>query len=321
MNSIMLFYRMERSYGRFSECTTNMVQENISCFPNTPYARAYDILGPIVRITPHELHVMDSSFYDEIYAGGNRKRNKYTPFVRFYGVPESMLGTADHNLHHLRRKLLNNYFSKRSISNIQPLIRGSIDELVEQLKAARQTGEIINLDEAFSNFTTDVISQYFYGCRFNKEFKSNLRRSLLALTKVGHLLRFIPFNLSKLKRTKLVQNLSSNGSKALQLHAIVGAKSLEALEKKGEAPHTIFDNLTDHNVPLEERSQDRLEDEGIAILSAGSETTTRVLSVTMYYLLKDREILFRLHDEIKTIMPQPSVIPTWSELEGLPLLV
>src|ERR1700744_5701082 len=108
---------MECSYGKFSECTTNMVQEKCILLPiYTVYTNV--VLGPIVRITPHELHVMDSSFYDEIYAGGNRKRNKYTPFVRFYGVPESVLGTADHNLHHLRRKLLNNYFSKRSISNI-----------------------------------------------------------------------------------------------------------------------------------------------------------------------------------------------------------
>ena len=34
-------------------------------------------IGPIIRINPHELHVIDPEYIDEIFAGAGRKRDKY----------------------------------------------------------------------------------------------------------------------------------------------------------------------------------------------------------------------------------------------------
>lgn len=35
-----------------------------------------DSKGPIIRINPYELHIDDLEFYDELYAGSTRKREK-----------------------------------------------------------------------------------------------------------------------------------------------------------------------------------------------------------------------------------------------------
>lgn len=42
--------------------------------------------GPIVRISPHEVHCSDRHFIDEIYAVGSRKRDKPLHQVRGSGV-------------------------------------------------------------------------------------------------------------------------------------------------------------------------------------------------------------------------------------------
>lgn len=45
------------------------------------------IQGPIVRISPDELHCNDSAFYDEIYAAAGRKRNKQAHFLNMLAGP------------------------------------------------------------------------------------------------------------------------------------------------------------------------------------------------------------------------------------------
>ncbi|KAE8403677.1 cytochrome P450 [Aspergillus pseudonomiae] len=113
--------------------------------------RLHDKYGPIVRITPDELRIRDSSFYNEIYAGGTRVREKSSSFVRLFGAPDSTVATV-----------LSKYFSKRSVLNMQPLIQGKIDALIQHFRKAHREQRVINLSIAFSALTADIISTYAY---------------------------------------------------------------------------------------------------------------------------------------------------------------
>src|SRR5277367_2357447 len=57
--------------------------------------------GPIVRISPWELHVNDPD-WNEPYKMSSRA-NKYHWYYRFVGSSDSAFGTADYDLHRLRR--------------------------------------------------------------------------------------------------------------------------------------------------------------------------------------------------------------------------
>ncbi|OGM44636.1 hypothetical protein ABOM_007463 [Aspergillus bombycis] len=85
-------------------------------------------------------------------------------------------------------------------------------------------------------------------------------------------------------------------------------------------PNTVFTSLIDQSLPPEERTLDRLQDEGYVLLAAGTETTSWTLSVTLFYLLSNKKFLLRLHEELKLVMPKPNHVPDLFELETLPLL-
>jgi cytochrome P450 len=92
-------------------------------------------------------------------------------------------------------------------------------------------------------------------------------------------------------------------------------KSVEGKQK------TIFDALTDPSVPPQEKTPRRLEDEGLIVVVAGTETTARTLTVASYHIFNNRPLLSKLREEIRTVMPTPNTKSSWSELEQLPTLV
>jgi hypothetical protein len=51
------------------------------------------LAGPIVRINPYELHINDPEYYDELYSGSSKKRDKYEWAARLFGYSRSMCGT------------------------------------------------------------------------------------------------------------------------------------------------------------------------------------------------------------------------------------
>ena len=84
---------------------------------------------------------------------------------------------------------------------------------------------------------------------------------------------------------------------------------------------TVFYEMFHANVPPEEKSVDRLSEEGILFVVAGNETTGNALSIITYHLLDNPEILTKLKAEIATIMLGSDMIPSWQQLERLPYLV
>jgi cytochrome P450 len=85
---------------------------------------------------------------------------------------------------------------------------------------------------------------------------------------------------------------------------------------------TIFRDLLNSNLPPEEKSIERLWQDGQVFNIAGSETTSWALANATYYLLRNPEMLRRLQEEIKTVMPDGTIDEvSASELEALPYLV
>ena len=124
--------------------------------------------GPIIRITPFELHIDDPEFYDELYVGPSvRKTDKYRKNIAGFGQANAAFDTIPFALHRVRRAALNAFFSKKSVAELSPFIQAKVDQLCERFKGFKSTGAPVNLVHAFSAFTVDVITDYAFSKTLN----------------------------------------------------------------------------------------------------------------------------------------------------------
>lgn len=134
--------------------------------------------GPIVRISPTELHINELSFLPELMPAGGHRRDKYHRQMQMFGTTQAMSATMDHDLHRVRRGAMSKVFSKDSVRRLEPIIAQKMTKLFKRLEGFQKTGEPINLLPMFGAFTNDLVSEYTYGLssdwveapRFNQPF-------------------------------------------------------------------------------------------------------------------------------------------------------
>ncbi|PLB53537.1 cytochrome P450 [Aspergillus steynii IBT 23096] len=287
--------------------------------------------GPIVRINYREVHIIDPEFYDEIYAGGIRRRDKDPKFITGFGLPTSMVATVGHDHHRFRRNILNNFFSRRSVQELSPMIELRVQQLVQRLEEFHHDQTPVCLDDAYAALTSDIITHYCYGRSWGyletKNFHSDVREVLKDVTGFVHINRCFPWftGLMRMVPERLMRFMQPGKRVMFDIQRAIYQHALEEGTEpltKGEKPQraNMFEQLNDPSLPAEERTLQRLQEEGITLLSAGTETTARALTVATYHLARDNEIVQKLRSELKTVLPTPTSRATWTELEKLPYL-
>lgn len=109
--------------------------------------------GPIIRISPQEVHILDPEFYDEIYAGPAKKRDKWSFFCNAHGVPQSSFATVKHETHRMRRAALNPFFSKQKVRSLQPRIENVVNNLLARLDGYANKPDPVKVSDAFAALT------------------------------------------------------------------------------------------------------------------------------------------------------------------------
>ncbi|XP_044721767.1 cytochrome p450 domain-containing protein [Hirsutella rhossiliensis] len=234
--------------------------------------------GPIVRITPCEVHVSDPAFYDEIYAPSSRKRDKPVSFVPSIGLPDSMAATVGHEQHRFRRSILTEFFSRRSVLALSDMVDERLQTLMQRFEEFRNNQTVVCLDDAFTALTSDIITSYCCGRHWgfveDEHFNNQVRKAIEDLAKFCHVNRFFPW--------------------LVYLPRILSPR---------------------------ERTRNRLRDEAVAVIGAGTESTGHILTVAAYHLARNSDMRATLRTELKQVLPTLDSRPTLPELEKLPYLV
>ncbi|KAF2650213.1 cytochrome P450 [Lophiostoma macrostomum CBS 122681] len=289
--------------------------------------------GPVVRINPHELHVSDPAFWDVMYTASlnHNRRDKWAWQTNGIGIPASSLGTAPHALHRSRRAALSPFFSMTNVRTLLPVVQERVDALVSRLEQSRGKADIVALEYAFSAFTNDVVMQYCFGrsdhhiedpnfapAYHNASFNAGKSISLLKhMNWILTIIRTIP------EWVTVRMNEELSGPVIVQRtfrQEVAALRRQNTKDKNATQAKTIFHTLLESDLPESEKTSERLADEAILLIGAGTHTGSWCLTVLAFHLLSKPELLRRLKDELKSVMPTPSTKPTLQELEKLPLL-
>jgi hypothetical protein len=89
---------------------------------------------------------------------------------------------------------------------------------------------------------------------------------------------------------------------------------------KDAAHPTVFKSLLDSDLPPQEKTIDRLQDEGVTLVGAGQETVKATLTIATYHILQNPTVTKTLKEELLAAIPDPANPPELSKLEQLPYL-
>lgn len=150
--------------------------------------------GPIVRITPWEVHIADPDFYEVLF--NNKTRYSKIEKLRYrFGLHLSSFDTIDHAHHHLRRSAISPFFAKQKVAGFSPQMQLMADKMVGRLATEYSDRvEPVNMNEAYAAFVSDAINYYTFAISYNfidypdfvTPFTTSIRKLAMSLHMAGH---------------------------------------------------------------------------------------------------------------------------------------
>ncbi|KAI1817386.1 cytochrome P450 [Poronia punctata] len=291
--------------------------------------------GPIIRITPWELHISDPDFYDTIYPGASstRRTEKYWNLVRYFGLDLCLFSTIDHDLHKLRRGALSSLFGMNVVRSLQPVIQERVDAVMRRLAEYREKEKVVNANNMFAALTNDIVETYcFARCHHRIEhpdFDPQSREASFKGATSVHIMKhvwwvytvisYLPISLVKALHTGAGLYMEQKKESREEVQKIVDG---ENEDWRGQKQPTIFRTVLDAKLPAHERSVDRMADDAQMTIMAGTLTTAMTSETMLFWLLAQPDTLRKLKEELQTVMPANGKIGSvpLATLESLPYL-
>ncbi|KAM7200693.1 Cytochrome P450 monooxygenase sdnH [Naviculisporaceae sp. PSN 640] len=296
-------------------------------------ARLHEKYGPIVRVSPHEIHVNDAEFFHTVFATEAKHRTDIIP-PRGLGQEDSIGSTKSHDMHQLRRKPLDKFMGQRNIVRQQSMIHEEIRVLDQAMSNLKGSGKPVRLDCVFTSFTGDIVGRLACGeapqLLQGKDFTPEWYDMIRGAARIIPVLRHFPQvgEITQKMPNWLVQALvpRSAGFRVLQMlgaERIARVRAEVAKEKKGGADggESMFHYLLRSDLPESEKVSARLNAEATSFMGAGTYPTAATLVFVAYYIMANPKIEERLKDDLKDVMANfDSEVPNWEKVEQVEYL-
>jgi cytochrome P450 len=297
------------------------------------FKKWHDEYGPVVRIEPNHIHILDIEAYNKVFSIGT----KFQRDPRLYKI-ETLKEGFFPKLHVRDAKphkdLYQPYFSRAAVSRLEPIIREHLTIFLDRISSMAQKGETIDLSRGFTSLTADTIMRYSYDRPFGALNQPGFVHPILELSEealaiTATQLGYVP-NLAgvflKLMSSLPRSWLSFNPPLQSILDQVDDARArIQELREKppsAESP-SVFQGA------LSKLSDQALTADAITFFIAGTDTTAHTLVVCFWHLLRNPEMLRTLRAELDAAIAElpdltprlkPSLTLDWPALEALPYL-
>ncbi|KAI2981999.1 hypothetical protein CBS147344_9070 [Aspergillus niger] len=293
--------------------------------------KLHEQYGPVVRITPDEIHLSDPENCEKIYYIGSRY-GKDPQFYGAFGTHKATFTAPSPDVHRVKRSALNPFFSRKKVLELEDIVQDKADKLVRRMRESFSSTGCIDLHHAFRAISVDVISYYAFGNCYGFLGKKNFGAEFFEMIRgfgpafwffqqfpaIQGLSLGTPFWLAKLTSEPLTRMmLHREGSR----RQILKVKDAVDRGEKGSRT-TIFHQLLHpeaaegHVVPTVEE----LEDEAYIMLAAAADTTGNALTIAAYNVVRNAKIYKRLTEELKQAFHDSEAQIDFVALERLPYL-
>ncbi|KAE8356480.1 cytochrome P450 [Aspergillus coremiiformis] len=254
--------------------------------------------GEVIRFAPDEVSFITEQAWRDIY---DHRPNQLQRFILSTTRRPDIFDSNEAD-HARIRKVLNPAFSPKGLQAQEPLVKGYVDQFIDQLRDEAKTGAPTNMVQWYNFTTFDIIGDLAFGESFG-----GLRNKAYHFT--------ISFTFEAFK---LLTYLEAGAAYPLLLKALMlftPTSLIEARDRKEQhARETVEKRL--HNEALHGRGdfmdamlRHRGEKQGLTdpelvanastLITAGSETTATILSGITYFLLRNPDKLDKLTQEVR----------------------
>ncbi|EON67247.1 hypothetical protein W97_06500 [Coniosporium apollinis CBS 100218] len=295
--------------------------------------------GPVIRISPHELHLNSPHLWDTIYAP---KNDKWGWGIAAIGLPDSAVGTVSHELHRKRRAALSPFLSRRAVEKFGHVIYGNFEEFVERLRAARDTRVrgVVEMGRLWHCLAVDVVTEYAfarsYGLVRNRGAGRQWHGMLQKVMQNGHTIKHFPIFLrvrdiltalplawvEKMAGEGMAMAVRLQHNMRAQIEAIkAGREELDDALRYKSHPTIFHELLQSKSIPEAEKRTERIWQDGQSVVVGGSETVAKVLTHITFHLLAKPDVLAKLRRELEQggfmtqEMKERAEKPRWQDLE------
>ncbi|KAK7530276.1 cytochrome P450 [Phyllosticta citribraziliensis] len=306
--------------------------------------------GPIVRISPTELHVADPAFHAALYVSGRvRRTHKCAWHAKLFGSTRTTVGAVGHEVHRARREPLAAFLARRNVVGgpLEEVVWRGVGRLGEVLRGRAENSGAVNLSAALAACSADIVGACALGEGFGllerEDMGEEWWRLMLDLSRNTHLMKHVGFvyTLFTWLPQRLVALVHPLTKQLFDVQNSIDARIREAKASLSSASPSPSSSSADKTIPVcpapvveEETTLLRclltahptlhsgaaLPDELFTLLGAGTLSTSHALSVLLYHVHAHPPYLSRLRAELLPLYTSPCPHPSLSSLQALPFL-